>query len=193
MGKSYTTYTDDALFALLSGSHAEAEAAFTVLYERYAPRIHAYCLRVVGSECQAEDVFQETFVRFFKSAQKKRQPSSEREHINVAGFLLTIARNLCLNHKRDRRATIPLEEFVLPRVAANNYEEEELLGLITTALELLDTEHREAFVLREYDGLPYHEIAALIGCNEATARTRVFRAKQRLRHILSPYVSDLAK
>lgn len=64
------------------------------------------------------------------------------------------------------------------------------MELITTALELLPEDYREAFVLREYDGLPYNEIAELTGASLATAKIRVFRAKEKLRKILEPYLRD---
>ena len=96
MEKSYTSYSDDELIVLLSKSGREAERAFTVLYNRYSSRIHAYCYRIIEDSTYAEDMFQETFIRFFQTAKSGRAIS------NVPGFMITIARNLCLNYKRDK-------------------------------------------------------------------------------------------
>lgn len=113
---------------------------------------------------------------------------------NVPGFLLTIARNLCLNYNRAARPSVSLENLDLPAAERGGvYEEHELLRLITVALDLLDAEHREAFVLREYEGLSYQEIADLTNTNEATAKTRAFRAKQKIRQILTPYLHDIER
>lgn len=185
----YTLTTDAELFQMIQSSNAAvAEQAFNELYSRYSPRIYAYCLRVVGDKDQARDIFQDTFVRFYNSAQH------ERTMTNVAGYLLTIARNLCLNHKRDTRPTLPLDDLELPAPAHGaSYEENELLRLITLSLDLLDAEHREAFVLREYDGLSFPEIGEITNTSEATAKTRAFRAKQKLRQILLPYLKDLER
>jgi RNA polymerase sigma-70 factor (ECF subfamily) len=185
----YADYSDAELFQRIQGGQTpDVERAFNELYARYSPRIYAYCLRVLGDRDQARDVFQDAFVRFYKSAQQ------ERSMTNVAGFLLTIARNLCLNHKRDTRPTTPIDSLELPAPQHGvSYEEDELLRLITLALDLLDAEHREAFVLREYDGLSFSEIGELTGTNEATAKTRAFRAKQKIRQILSPYLQDLER
>lgn len=182
--------TDIALYAQLRASHPEAERAFAELYRRHAPRINAYCKRVLGSREESSDVFQETFARFYESA----QTAGERTMTNVPAYLLMIARNLCLQHKRNTRVTFRFEDYDSPdNHAARRIEENELLSLITTALELLDFEHREAFVLREYDGLSHQEIAEFLNANEATIRTRVHRAKQKIRQILSPYLHDLNK
>ncbi|MBI3258158.1 MAG: hypothetical protein HYZ54_01565 [Ignavibacteriae bacterium] len=79
MGKSYTSYTDDELIVLLSKSGREAERAFTVLYNRYASRIHAYCYRIIEDSAYAEDMFQETFIRFFQTARSGRVISNVPE------------------------------------------------------------------------------------------------------------------
>lgn len=187
------TQTDTELFALLRVPKPEdkpqAERAFGELYRRHSPRINAYCKRVLGSREESSDVFQETFARFYQSAQ-----APDRAMTNVPAFLLTIARNLCLQHKRNARTTFRFEDYDMPdRHAVRRLEEAELLGLITTSLELLDFDYREAFVLREYDGFSYQEIAELLNSHEGTIRTRVRRAKEKIREILSPYLHDLNK
>lgn len=185
MKSPYSTYSDKELFLCLQKTTREAEAAFTELYNRYAPRIHAYCYRVVGNVEQAEDIFQETFLRFYRSAQ------NERMMTNVPGYLLTIARNLCLNYKRDRRPMVPIDSMQFSADEAS-HERTELLELITMALELLEFEYREVFVLREYNGLSYAQIAELIDTTIPTVKTRVFRAKQKIKAILTPYLKDLS-
>jgi RNA polymerase sigma-70 factor (ECF subfamily) len=194
---SPNTTTDAVLYAQLRAQKPEAEQAFGELYRRHAGRVNAYCKRVLGGKEEASDVFQETFARFYQSA----QTSTEREMTNVPAYLLTIARNLCLQHKRaaryrNTRTTFRFEDFDFPDPQMHSLrrlEETELLSLITTALDLLDFDHREAFVLREYDGFSYQEIAELVSSNEATIRTRAHRAKLKLREILSPYLHDLKK
>ncbi len=189
--KEIETYSDIELFAFLrteeGGDRRVSEAAFKELYTRLSPRIYAYCRRVLSNPEAAQDVFQDTFVRFYKSAQ------AEREMTNVAAFLLRIARNLCLNAKRDNQHHhIEYEDFHSAHHDAP-HENSELLGLITRALDHLQHDYREVFVLREYDGLSYAEIGEIVGCTEATAKIRSFRAKQKIREILAPYLEDLSK
>ena len=167
-------------------SHAEAEAAFTEIYNRYARRIHAYCYRILSNAEDAEDAFQETFLRFPRTVQ------SGGVMTNVSGLIFTIARNLCINMKKKntRWASDPVEHDTLSD-RDEKYEKKELLELIKTALELINADYREAFVLREYNGLSYREIAALLDITVSTAKIRVFRAKEKIREVLEPYLKDI--
>jgi RNA polymerase sigma-70 factor (ECF subfamily) len=187
MEKLYATYSDEQLVALLSKAGREAERSFTVLYNRYASRIHAYCFRIIEDSTYAEDMFQETFIRFYQTAQSGRTIS------NVAGFMITIARNLCLNYKRDKKDALVLSDIDFYTDTSQNYEQKELLDLIARSLELLSFEYREIFILREYDGLSYEEIAEVTGTTVTNAKTRAFRAKQKVKEILQPYLKDLCE
>lgn len=184
---------DDDLCAIVAtGSHRESEGAFTELYGRYARRIHAYCSRILSDQQDAEDVFQETFIRFHNTLRKKEADgTAPKQNRNTSGLLFTIARNLCLNQKQRniRWKSEPVEHDML-HAWDKPYEQKEMVELITTALELLPEDYREAFVLREYDGLPYNEVAEVTGTTLATAKIRVFRAKEKLRKILEPYLRD---
>jgi DNA-directed RNA polymerase specialized sigma24 family protein len=103
-----SNYTDEELVAMLDDEHQAknqapanagvrvAEQAFQELYNRYSSMVHAYCMRVLNNTEQSEDIFQETFIRFFQHIQTNRNTT------NIPGFLITIARNLCLNFKRDK-------------------------------------------------------------------------------------------
>lgn len=186
MAGKLTSYSDQELVTNLSGSKDEAEKAFKELYDRYSSMVHAYCLRVLSDEEQAEDIFQEVFIKFYQNVK------SDAAKTNIPGFLITIARNLCLNYKRDKRTMVPIEnlEFMFPE--SQNYEQKELLDLITHSLELVDDDFREAFVLREYSGLSYKEIAEVTNITLANAKSRVFRAKQQIKTILKPYLKDLS-
>jgi RNA polymerase sigma-70 factor, ECF subfamily len=183
MSKKYTAYSDKELVLMLEGK--EKEAAFRELYHRYSSIVHAYCLRVFNNQELAEDIFQETFIRFFNKI------NIYRENTNVPGFLIKIARNLCLNHKRDVMPTVSMEGMEFPITQDMSYEQKELLDLINMALELLDYEYREAFILREYDGLTYKDIAEICGVTTGNAKSRVFRAKKKIRDILAPYLNEL--
>ncbi len=171
---------------MVRGSRREAEAAFSELFNRYSSRIHAYAYRILNDQEAAEDVYQETFVRFHKALR------DGAEMQNLTGFLFTISKNLCLNYlkSKKRRNTVPIEDYDF-EVFNHTYESEELMNLIAMALDLLDFEFREAFVLREYQGMSYAEVAEMTGTTLATAKIRVHRAKQKIKTILKPYVRDI--
>ena len=67
-----------------------------------------------------------------------------------------------------------------------------MFSLIVQSLQLLDEKQRTAFVLREFEGLPYEEIAKICDTSLSNAKSRVFRAHKKLIEILQPYLKDLA-
>ncbi len=162
------------------------EAAFTELYQRYAHRIHAYCYRILSNTEDAEDAFQETFLRFHKTVKAGGAMT------NVSGLIFTIARNLCINLKKKntRWASDDIEDHTLSS-RDDAYDQKELLNLIKTSLELINPDYREAFILREYNGFSYEEIARMLEISVPTAKIRVFRAKEKIRKVLEPYLKDL--
>lgn len=176
---------DLALYAQLALDDSTAQAALSVLYRRYGQRIYTYCRKIVADNALAEDLLQETFVKLFDSGKQQRLIE------NFPAYLMTIARNLCLSHKaRTKRSFVPFEDFHITTRDVP-YEQKELLQLITTSMDLLPDDYREAFVLREYNGLSYIEIAEIIGESIDVVKVRIFRAKKRLREILAPYLADL--
>lgn len=179
--------SDIELYAALKLEKPSSEKAFAELYARYSPRIFAYCRRILGDYDRAQDAFQETFVKFFNSAQQ------EREMTNVPAYLLRIARNLCLNMQRSNKGQISLEEYHLPLSYDISHDKMELLSLITQAMEMLPLDYKEAFILREYEGLSYQEIADMTESSLSTVKIRIYRAKQKIRDILAPYIADISK
>ena len=181
MKHPYSRHTDEELFNLMNEGERDA---FVELYGRYRSRIYAYALRMIGDRERANDVFQETFTRIYQRIDPSRQVN------NVSAYIFTTARNICLNAIRDAKPSTEVEEF--HQVAFQpNHENVELAELVKTALELLPQHHREAFVLREYDGLSYQEIAEITGNTLATVKIHIFRAKEKLRKILSPYLEEM--
>lgn len=183
--KDYSKYDDIELYGFLAKKKKIAEAAFSELYSRHSQRIYAYILRMIGHNEDSNDIFQETFTRFFDSAKEY-----ENEMQNVPAFLMTIARNLCFNHKRDEKLTLNIEEFNF-FTTDKGYEEKELLDLISAALETVEIHLREAFVLRMYHGMSYQEISKVVNEPLSTIKSRVWRSKLKVKDILAPYLSDI--
>jgi RNA polymerase sigma-70 factor (ECF subfamily) len=179
-------YSDPELFGMLTKDKRTAELAFAELYARHSSRIYAYCRRFLGNKEEAQDVFQETFAKFYECA------SDDREMTNTPAFLLRIARNLCVNLKKKERSTISFEDYMAVNRDTGK-DDDELLELIKMALELLRPEFREMFVLREYEGFSYGEIAEITNESLSTVKIRIYRAKQKIREILKPYMAELSK
>lgn len=187
MKYDFSQYSDTELFLMLAGDKKNAEPAFAELYARHSSRVYAYCRRFLNDSEEAKDIFQEVFVKFFESAK------DEREMTNVPGFLLKIARNQCLNSIRTHKPVVSFEDYMAFNHPGHRDDEDELLNLITTALELLSPDYKEVFILREYDGFSYQEISEITDTPVSTVKIRIYRAKQKLREILQPYMADLIK
>lgn len=163
-----------------------AEKAFAELYERYSARLFTYCCRMTGDSDQAKDIFQETLMKFLNTAR-------EGENIrNVSSYMFQIARNLCLNYLRDKKITVEIKEDDLKMEARNHYEEEELFGLILTALDLLDDIHKEAFILRKFQNMSFKEMSEICGISVEGVKKRVKTATNRILKTLAPYIKDLS-
>ncbi|MDP4198497.1 MAG: sigma-70 family RNA polymerase sigma factor [Bacteroidota bacterium] len=170
---------------------AAADRAFAELYKRYKNDVYTYCLRMMGRDAdRASDLFQDVFIRAYERADQFRSGS------NVRGWLYTIARNLCLNALRCRQAVDSLELHPMlasrDRSLAPEYDEEQhfLRDRIENAVATLPEEFREAFVLREFDGFSYAQIAQMTGTSLSVTKVRIWRAKEKLRTLLQPYLAE---
>ena len=187
MKSKFSKYSDEKLIFLIKGEKSDSDSAFTELYHRYAAKVKAYCSCAVNNEEISEDIFQETFIRFYKKAK------IDYDIFNAGGLLITIARNLCLNYHRNKKETIPVEDLNILVESNNPYEKNELYEMITMSLELMDYKYKEAFILRELEGFSIREISEITGVTIACAKARVLRAYNKLVEILDPYLKDLQK
>jgi RNA polymerase sigma-70 factor (ECF subfamily) len=179
--------TDQQLYEQLKGGGPASHAALSMLYDRHSVRLFSYCRRIMNDSDIAHDIFQETFVCFYELGVRGAPVQ------NIQAYLTRIARNKCLNEKNNKNAksiTIPLEDLDLP-VLDTPYEQTELTRLINTAIEMLPEELKEALLLREMHGYSYNEIADITESSMPIVRTRIFRAKQKIRKILAPFIEDL--
>lgn len=186
MSKAFKSYTDAELINLLSDRKKES-AAFSEIFERYKSLTSAYSKLYVKDHDAAEDIFQESFIRLYKTLKKKKDPQ------NIPGLLITICRNLSYNLKRDTKIKVAPEDVSLISEDGINFENKELLELVLMAVEFLDEKYRRAFMLREFDGYQHKEIAKVEDITIGNAKLRVRRAKQKIIEILQPYIKDLEK
>ncbi|MBE0645746.1 MAG: RNA polymerase sigma factor [Bacteroidetes bacterium] len=155
------------------------DAAFAELYAGYRQGVYLYCTRFLSDRPAAEDIFQEVFLNLLERVR------GGNEIENVQAYLLRSARNRCLNVIRDRKYPKDVDELAefLPGgedVVVGEYEN------LESALQELPAVNREALLLCEYQGYSYDEIAQMTEVPVTTVRKRIFRARQRLRQILSP-------
>lgn len=168
---------------LLSAWATGDEAAFRVLFERYAERLYRVMRREVGDPEQARDLVQQTFVQLHRARldYDPRRPARP--------WIFTIARNV----KRDwyrRHIRRPEGHAVdgdnLPEPSTQADQERRLAGAdVRTAVASLPAAQREVVQLHWFEGLPFPEVAEIVGASTSAVKVRAHRAYQRLRELLA--------
>jgi len=177
------------------------EHAFRVLLDRHGSGVYRYLTRYLGDEEMARDVTQDAFVRVITGADGFRGQSSFRT------YLFTLVRHAAIDAVRTRGRRpdlrgggafdgpddrLPGDPWLVQRMSvADHAHQRTLSGELSEALEVglaqLPSEQREAFLLREAEGLTFPEIGAIQGVNLETARSRVGYAVKSLRRSLAGF------
>lgn len=167
--------------ALLERIRRGDTAAAGELFERHSPALLRFTDRLLSDRAAAEEVTQEVFVKVITRA---HQYDGRAE---VASWLFAIAANACRDRRRrERRASVvPLEAIAEPAHKGEGVESRllsrERRAAVRQALSDLSEEQREALVLARYHGLPYSEIASVLGISVGAVKTRIFRAVETLK------------
>ncbi|PKL84851.1 MAG: hypothetical protein CVV22_10765 [Ignavibacteriae bacterium HGW-Ignavibacteriae-1] len=182
----YTFNDSEILNIIYKGSKRDIEQAYRFLYAKYSKMIHAYCACIIKDKDLVEDIFQETFIRFYNAV------TQEKTITNIPGFLTITSRNLCYNAIRSRKNNVELDENMLVDRAEDKYEKKEMLEIIISAVEFIDEKYRTPFMLREFEGLSYSEIAELLNITADNAKVKTTRAKKMIIKVLQPYLKDIS-
>jgi len=126
-----------------------------------------------------------------------RKPAGfQPERASLRTYLLSAARNLWLKQLRTSSREAAVDEFdddyfvSVEKQPINRLLDGELAGKVQQAVSSLPPLQREALVLFEYEGLTLNEIAELLGTDSGAVKSRLFRARERLRMVLSPYLTS---
>lgn len=178
--------TDDEL---LEDARRGDQRAFQQLVDRYEGRVAATVVSMLGHGPEADDVGQETFIRFYKSMDRFRGESS------LDTYLTRIAINESLKalKRRQRWAqrffSRDRDDIELAEPAVEGGEQldaRERARLVQDALHHLNPEHRAIVVLRILEGYSTRETADLLGVPQGTVMSRLSRALEKLEHLLGP-------
>ncbi len=183
--------SDDVLLRRLRAGDAEAENLF---FARHLESAYAFARRALGSGPEAEDAVAEAFLRAHRALESFRGESAFRT------WLLTIVHRAVLDARRRAAregSPAPLDDAPDPADAAPGpaafSRATELGDALDAALSRLSPRCREAIHLRVRAGLPYDEIATILGVREEAARVAVFEARRRLEQLLAPFLADRAR
>ena len=172
--------SDDALMVRFCRGD---EAAFGVLYDRYAPQLEAFLRRLVRDQTLAEDLLQTTFLSFVRARGR---------YVATAGLRAWIF-SIAANAGRDalRRRGARREELLSSQLGdlggeAAAMSDPPLARAIEEALRQLPEDQREAVLLHKMHGLSFPEVASALGTTVGAAKVRAHRGYQRLRVLLAP-------
>ena len=189
----------DTDLALLARAREGDPDAFRRLVERFEDVVAGVVVGMLGPGAEADDVGQETFIRFYRSMQTFRGDAA------LGTYLTRIAMNLSLNalkrRKRTSRRFLRIDDGAASRshsetipapaplpdgeVIRNDRER-----AVRTAIETLDDKHRPIVVLRMIQGMSTRETAQALGVPEGTVLSRLSRALNKLETELQGWMND---
>jgi RNA polymerase sigma-70 factor (ECF subfamily) len=178
--------------ALIDSARKGDLDAFNTLVVAYQHQVYNLAYRIMGDEASAADTTQEAFISAYKHMQSFRGESFK-------AWIFRIVTNACYDElrRRKRRPAVSLEglaedndaeiEFDVPDESVGpegRVEQRELAGVIQAGINTLPADQRVTLVLSDVQGMSYEEIAAMTGANLGTVKSRLSRARTKLREYL---------
>lgn len=159
-------------------SQAMDSDAFAAFYQRSAPALRAYLLRVSGNGALADDLTQESYLRFLCA-----QPPDGGE-VNYRRYLFRIATNLLRDHWRRPRPTC-IEDIPETLFATDGDSSRvDSQAKLDPAMARMRPRDRQLLWLAHAEGYSHREIAEIMGLREASIRLLLFRARRRIARLL---------
>jgi RNA polymerase sigma-70 factor, ECF subfamily len=180
---------------LLAAARAGSGDALEALLERHEARLYRFARRLCRHREDAEDVLQESLLAAARGLGGFRGSSS------LGTWLYAIARSFCIKKRRrsvfaPREVSLETEAAPLARAVRDTaprpdeaLEASRLEAALERAIAALDRPYREVLLLRDVEGLPAAEVAAATGLSVPAVKTRLHRARGRLREALAPLMA----
>ena len=187
---------------LVKRCQAGQTEAFDELVTRYRTRIFAMIYNMVHNEQDAWDLAQDSFVKAWKSIKRFRGRSSFYTWIYRIVMNVTID---WLRKKQVKGAGVEFDDAIqlrevnpasktLPKADPLPYERmerTEVRARIDNAITQLSPEHRAVILMKETEGMQYHEIAETLGCSIGTVMSRLFYARKKLQNLLKDLYENI--
>ncbi len=163
------------------------ETAFAKLIRKYERQVHTHALRKIGDFHIAEDITQETFLQVYQHLETLNDP------MQFSRWIYAIVNNLCIAwHRKNRLQTEPLEETHISEIETEPYSQyvaserekvsaEAQRDLVKKLLAELKESDREVITLHYFEEMTSSEIGTYLGVSENTIKSRLHRARQRLK------------
>ena len=177
-------YTDSELVNLLIQND---EAAFSELYIRFKDRLFYFCLNLLKSKEEANDIVQEIFIRIWEVR------NFINPDLSFSSFLYTMARNRILNYFRDVDIDEKVKSILAQRTPMeDNSIESDLIYteyqiILKEAIEALPPQRKKIFNMSREDNLTHKEIAAQLGISVNTVQEHISEALRFIKNYFSKY------
>jgi RNA polymerase sigma-70 factor (ECF subfamily) len=201
-------FTDDSNMAdfqdpekVLKGCQRGEIQAQEAFYRMYSGLVYRLSLQILKNKDLADDALQDIFIKVFRSLPEYKQVGK------VTTWLYRVTLNHCRDVLRQRErqkkrlwwpknqeesTESPWETIPDPGIGpAREQEEQQIRQIILEAVNRLPLEFREAYYLKEFEGLSYEEIAEVAGCRIGTVKSRIFRARELLKDLLKEYYREI--
>lgn len=160
------------------------------LYNRFAPKMYAVCLRYANNADDAQDLLQEGFIKVYKNLHRFRAEGS------FEGWIRRVFINSSIEHYRKKVAKLATvsekEESTIESRDSNAIDslaEKDIIALIQD----LSPGYRTVFNLYVIEGYSHKEIGELLSISEGTSKSQLARAKSILQKKVTQYLSDTQK
>lgn len=160
-------------------------AAFELIYQRYHRRTYSLCLRMMGSQTEAEDLTQEVFIQLFRKIGSFRGDSAFStwlHRLTINQVLMHFRRRSFKNEKTSEDGEMP-EQTVHGTADPNKMPVVDRIAL-KKAIGELPNGYRSVFILHDVEGFEHEEVARMLGISVGTSKSQLHKARLKLRGLL---------
>lgn len=164
------------------------QSAFKILVKRHKEKVRNIVYLTISSSDLVDDISQEVFITVYRKLKNFRFESQ------FTTWLYRITVNKCKDHLRKknvRKIFMPLQEGGEVSHLATSVEDNDLSNVVMDAVSKLPVKLRIPLLLKDIEGFSYQEIAESLECEMGTVKSRIFRAREKLKTILEPLEKEL--
>jgi RNA polymerase sigma-70 factor (ECF subfamily) len=187
--QTQTILTLDDDFSLIKRFNDGDESAFRTLISRHKEKVRNLIYLTLGNTDSLDDISQEVLISVY------RKLNSFRFESQFTTWLYRITVNKCRDHLRKIKIrsifspfTTESENLISPEQVPDDFD---IKLIVREAIATLPEKLRIPLILKDFDGLSYQEISETMGVELGTIKSRIFRAREALKKILTPYKKEL--
>lgn len=156
---------------------------FTLLYNRHKKQLYNYLLKITHSVMLSEDITHNVFIKLYDNLSSIREPEK------VEYWIFSTARNEALSYLRHSKpqALEDIKEDIADdneNSPAELCERNQLSEIIERELKLMDSQQSDVYLLKEYSGMSYREVAGVMNISEELVKSRLHKVREKLKTAL---------